>query len=106
MNGLKVARIRGQKSRRGMNDGTTLTHAPNEARMNSAFCAVNGESDDVPWTFEDLAPIWVYRSSSRHALIPRCRAGYLQSPSKNRRLSWNVHAGHLSLETSNDCRYC
>jgi hypothetical protein len=41
--GLKVARIRGQKSRRAMNEGTGLTHAPNKIRMNSAFGAVNGE---------------------------------------------------------------
>lgn len=37
MNGLKVARIRGQKSRRAVNDGTILIHTPNKARMNSAF---------------------------------------------------------------------
>ncbi len=100
MNGLKVARIRGQKSRRAMNEAKTLTLVPVHDPMNSAFCAVTAKAGAFHGLLS-LKHLYVFdRSSSRHALIPRCRAGYLQSPSKNRRSSWNVHAGHLNLETS------
>jgi cold shock protein len=66
-------------------------------RTNSALCAeVPRAHGHLPWErlYRD------YRSSSRHALILRCRAGCLLLSSKYRCSTRKVRAGHLVQETA------